>query len=337
MRTEILVLVDRLVASPSARRSRHSPRNDLPQPYRTTRDWGELPAGVKWAAVTAIEPAPDGTHLRHPPLLRELVRRPHRGADPEVRRGRQAARALGRGDVHLPARRDRRSRRQPVGHRRARRERQGPPGLQVQSRRQGADDARQGRRQRLDARSLRSADRRRRRAERRHLRHRQPSQRQEQPRRPVHQGRQVRQGVGQEGIGPRRDQRAAHDRDGFARPAVRRRPREQPHPDLRSGRHAISTSGGSSAGRAASPSPRTTRSTSPTRSRAPTPARTSCRASRRASASAARGTARSPRSSRTWNRRRRITPAPKASASTRRATSTARVVRRQMLERHVKK
>ena len=38
-----------------------APRNDLPQPYRTTRDWGELPAGVTWAAVTAIEPAPDGT------------------------------------------------------------------------------------------------------------------------------------------------------------------------------------------------------------------------------------------------------------------------------------
>jgi DNA-binding beta-propeller fold protein YncE len=37
------------------------PANDLPQPYRTTRDWGQLPAGVKWAAVTAIEPAPDGS------------------------------------------------------------------------------------------------------------------------------------------------------------------------------------------------------------------------------------------------------------------------------------
>jgi DNA-binding beta-propeller fold protein YncE len=37
------------------------PRNDLPQPYRTTRDWGQLPTGVKWAAVTAIEQAPDGT------------------------------------------------------------------------------------------------------------------------------------------------------------------------------------------------------------------------------------------------------------------------------------
>ena len=38
-----------------------APRNDLPQPYQTTRNWGELPAGVKWAAVTAVEPAPDGT------------------------------------------------------------------------------------------------------------------------------------------------------------------------------------------------------------------------------------------------------------------------------------
>jgi sugar lactone lactonase YvrE len=36
-------------------------RNDLPQPYRTTRDWGELPPGMKWAAVTAVEPAPDGS------------------------------------------------------------------------------------------------------------------------------------------------------------------------------------------------------------------------------------------------------------------------------------
>jgi DNA-binding beta-propeller fold protein YncE len=35
-------------------------RNDLPQPYRTARDWGQLPPGVKWAAVTAIEPGRNG-------------------------------------------------------------------------------------------------------------------------------------------------------------------------------------------------------------------------------------------------------------------------------------
>jgi sugar lactone lactonase YvrE len=38
-----------------------APRNDLPQPYKTTRDWGQLPPGVKWAAVTAVEAAPGGT------------------------------------------------------------------------------------------------------------------------------------------------------------------------------------------------------------------------------------------------------------------------------------
>jgi len=38
-----------------------APRNDLPQPYATQRDWGALAPGMKWAAVTAVEPAPDGT------------------------------------------------------------------------------------------------------------------------------------------------------------------------------------------------------------------------------------------------------------------------------------
>ncbi len=39
-----------------------APRNDLPQPYRTTRDWGRLPASITaWPAVTGVEVAPDGT------------------------------------------------------------------------------------------------------------------------------------------------------------------------------------------------------------------------------------------------------------------------------------
>ncbi len=45
----------------SAHAQSSAPRNDLPQPYSTTRDWAQLPQGMKWAAVTAIEPAPDGT------------------------------------------------------------------------------------------------------------------------------------------------------------------------------------------------------------------------------------------------------------------------------------
>jgi DNA-binding beta-propeller fold protein YncE len=55
----LVALAAALIAGPALAQS-GAPRNDLPQPYRTTRDWGELPAGVKWAAVTAVEPAPDG-------------------------------------------------------------------------------------------------------------------------------------------------------------------------------------------------------------------------------------------------------------------------------------
>src|SRR5687768_7359240 len=50
-----------LAAVPAVAQQGTQPRNDLPQPYATTRTWGELPPGVRWAAVTAIEPAPDGT------------------------------------------------------------------------------------------------------------------------------------------------------------------------------------------------------------------------------------------------------------------------------------
>ena len=58
----IVSLVFAVVFSAFGRgQQKEPPRNDLPQPYRTTRDWGELPTGVKWAAVTAVEPSPDGS------------------------------------------------------------------------------------------------------------------------------------------------------------------------------------------------------------------------------------------------------------------------------------
>jgi len=42
----------------------HGVRNDLPRPYDTQRDWGELPANTQaWAAVTAVEPSPDGQFI----------------------------------------------------------------------------------------------------------------------------------------------------------------------------------------------------------------------------------------------------------------------------------
>jgi len=57
----LVVLAAAVSASAGLAQSSDAPRNDLPQPYRTARDWGALPPGVKWAAVTAVEPAPDGT------------------------------------------------------------------------------------------------------------------------------------------------------------------------------------------------------------------------------------------------------------------------------------
>jgi hypothetical protein len=36
------------------------PINDLPNPFRTVRDWGKPPGGIPWAAVTAVEIAKDG-------------------------------------------------------------------------------------------------------------------------------------------------------------------------------------------------------------------------------------------------------------------------------------
>ena len=49
--------------SQSAPSIAHGVRNDLPQPYETQRSWGELPQGSKWAAVTAVEPSPDGQFI----------------------------------------------------------------------------------------------------------------------------------------------------------------------------------------------------------------------------------------------------------------------------------
>jgi sugar lactone lactonase YvrE len=36
------------------------PEDDLPQPYRTVRDWASPPNGLPWAAVTGVEEGPDG-------------------------------------------------------------------------------------------------------------------------------------------------------------------------------------------------------------------------------------------------------------------------------------
>ena len=93
-----------------------APLNDLPNPYRTVRDWAQPPGGAPWAAVTAIEMAPDGgVYVIHrcsgnscagktePPILKF------------DKSGKLLKKELGRGAVHLPARRDCRAARATCG------------------------------------------------------------------------------------------------------------------------------------------------------------------------------------------------------------------------------
>jgi len=57
----IIALIGTNLAAQDVQPVAQGVRNDLPRPYITQRDWGELPAGTaQWAAVTAVEPAPDG-------------------------------------------------------------------------------------------------------------------------------------------------------------------------------------------------------------------------------------------------------------------------------------
>ena len=104
-----------------------------------------------------------------------------------------------------------------------------PPGVQVQPRRQAADDARH-RRRRARARLLLPAERRPGGAQRRHLRIRGTcvDRRIERARAEVRQDRQVPAIVGHVRQGARRVRSAARPRDGLEGAPLRRRPRQQP-------------------------------------------------------------------------------------------------------------
>ena len=144
----ILAMVVSLAQGVAAQ-AQDAPRNDLPQPYRTTRDWGELPPGVKWAAVTAIEPAPDGTiYVIHRCFANSCAGRSEAPILKYDASGK-LLKSWGEGMFIFPhgATVDRDGNLWVTDARGERR--QGPPGVQVQPGRQGADDARPGGRQRL--------------------------------------------------------------------------------------------------------------------------------------------------------------------------------------------
>ncbi|MGC4085636.1 MAG: hypothetical protein QM736_26805 [Vicinamibacterales bacterium] len=214
-----------------------APRNDLPQPYRTTRDWGERPPSIAaWPAVTAVEVAPDGSIYvierchdnscegrSEPPILKYnaqgtliaawgegLFNFPH-GATVDAQGNLWATDARGgNGKGHQVIEFD------PQGKVLMTLGRAGVSGSgpnlfdqpnDVLIAPNGdifvADSHRNGRNNRIVR-----FDR---------------------------NGRFLKE-FGSKGSGRGRDQRATHDCDGLARAAVRRRSREQSHPDLRPGR-----------------------------------------------------------------------------------------------------
>ncbi len=178
--------------------------------------------------------------------VRALRRRHLRGLQPrsdlEIRRLRQGPGEFWRRHGQLAARIFRGPGRQCLGDGRTRRQRQGPHRDQVRARRQGADDARQARRRQQDGRYVQHPLRRLHRPQRRHLRGRRSRRDQQgghqRPHHEVQQGREVPQDLEPARRGRRRAQHAAQDGDRFPEPAVRGRPRQQPHPALRPGRAA---------------------------------------------------------------------------------------------------
>jgi DNA-binding beta-propeller fold protein YncE len=52
-----------LVLTNPLRAQNVEPVNDLPNPYETVRDWGELPDGRSWGSVPAVDIDPDGVSL----------------------------------------------------------------------------------------------------------------------------------------------------------------------------------------------------------------------------------------------------------------------------------
>ena len=169
-------------------------------------------------------------------LRGQYLRRLHSRSRAQVRRLRKPGEELRRRNVRISARHLCRPRRQCLGHRRPGQGRQGSPGLQVQSRRQGPARARQARNGRRRSGHVQRAVFGAGRAQWRYFCRRRTRRQHQFAYRQILQGRQVHQDLGKERQRTRRVRHAARAGDGLARTPVRRRPQQQPHPDLRSGR-----------------------------------------------------------------------------------------------------
>ena len=121
----------------------NTPVNDLPTPYRTVRT-GQLPPSMtKWAAVTAVEAAPDGNiYVVYRCNENSCAGRPEAPILKFDKSGK-LLKSWGAGMFIFPHG-ARWTPGKPLGDRRTRQRRKRATGIQVQSGRQGADDAREG-------------------------------------------------------------------------------------------------------------------------------------------------------------------------------------------------
>ena len=120
--------------------------NDLPNPYQAISGWAKMPGARHWGATSAVDIDPDGVHVW---VAERCGQNACEGSDsrfdPEVRQLRLARQELRGRQDQLAARYPCRHRRQCVGDRRARRQREGTSGPQVQPGRRPADESWHGR------------------------------------------------------------------------------------------------------------------------------------------------------------------------------------------------
>ena len=151
--TTVTALFLVVIAGKATSQTGLNPINDLPNPYRTVRDWGQPPGDGPWAAVTAVEVAPDGSiYVIHRCSANSCAGR----TEPPILKFDKSGKLLqelGRGNVCVSRTARRWTRRATFGSPTRRpKDGQGLSGVQVQPGWKGSDDARQSRRRQRRAR-----------------------------------------------------------------------------------------------------------------------------------------------------------------------------------------
>ena len=245
--------------------------NSAPNPYRVDVGWAKLDPARKWGAAVGVDIDRDGKSVwvfdrcAHATDCSDSPLNPIQKFDAS---GKLVA-SFGAGMINYPhALHVDRDNNIWVSDGRTKNNGKGHTVMKFSPQGQASDDAGQAGRRGERSGHVQWPIRRPGRARRQHLRGRRSWRRDQRAHGEVHQGRQVHQDLGQEGLRPRRLRYAACARHGFRRTPVRRRPQQQPHPDLRPGGEIPRRVASVRPAERSLSSTRTTSSMSPTRIRA---------------------------------------------------------------------